>query len=206
LRELDAVAYPAITVGVRLTTGSSSETPQIDSLIVGYIESMTPLASRPIIFTSTKSIGTRADTSVVYKNVISTTTSALGNIQLNTIEADAYSVVASGYDVAEVCEPKGLTIAPGSTINLELLFTANTANTIRVVVSTPGGTPVIGALVELELGAFSETKLTGSCGQVFFGSLTADPAYTLDVSATGYTTQNLTDVDISGDKVQNISL
>jgi type II secretory pathway pseudopilin PulG len=206
LRELDAVAYPAITVGVRLTTGSSSETPQIDSLIVGYIESMTPFASRPVSLIGAKSIGTQADSSVVYKTIVSTTTSASGNIQPNTIEADTYTVVASGYDVAEVCEPKGLTIAPGSTVNLELLFAVNTTNTLRVVVTTPGGTPVIGALVELEEGVFSSTRLTGSCGQVFFNSLTASPNYILNVSATGYTTQNLTNVDISGDEVQNISL
>jgi prepilin-type N-terminal cleavage/methylation domain-containing protein len=206
LRELDAVVYPAITLGLRLTTGSSNETPEVDTIIVGYIESMTPLASSPITFMGTKSIGTQTDSSVVYKAVVSTTTSALGNIQLNTIEADTYSLVASGYDVAEICEPQGLAITPGSTVTLELLFTANTANTLRVVVTTAGGTPVIGALVELEQGAFSESYITGSCGQVFFDALSTVSTYTLNVSAAGYTTQNLTNVTISGDEVQNITL
>ena len=72
-------------------------------------------------------------------------------------------------------------------------------------VTTSLGAPVIGAVVELEQGAYSETKITGSCGQVFFSSLTPAIDYTLDVQATGYTTQNLTDIDISGDDVLTVT-
>jgi type II secretory pathway pseudopilin PulG len=206
LTELDALVYPAVTVGLTLTTGTSNETPQVDNLVVGYIESVTPLSNQPITFTGVKSIGTRADSSVVFKTVVSTTTNTQGEVTLNNFEADAYSVAVLGYDVAAVCQPSGLTIAPGSTTNLELLFAVDTANTMRVVVTTGVGTPVIGALVMLQLGAFSESKITGSCGQVFFTALTPDPTYSLNVSASGYTTQNLINVNVSGDEIQNISL
>jgi prepilin-type N-terminal cleavage/methylation domain-containing protein len=206
ISELDAVAFPSVSVGVTLTSNNSNETPRVDNLVVGYIESATPFASRAITFTGTKTIGTRADTSAVYKTLVSTTTSGLGLVNLNNIEADAYIVEATGYDIAEVCTPTGLTITPGSTVNIELLFTANTNNTLRVVVATAGGTPVIGAQVVLQQGGFSATEITGSCGQVFFGGLTAEPDYTVDISATGYTTQNITGVDISGDEVQNVTL
>ena len=49
-------------------------------------------------------------------------------------------------------------------------------------------------------------RITGGCGQVFFGSLTPASDYTLDVSAVGYTAQNLTNIDVSGDEVKNITL
>ena len=206
ISELDAGVYPAVTVGITLTSTNSNETPQVDNLVLGYIESKTLFANRAVIFTGAKSIGTLADTSLVYKTIISTTTSAQGLLSLNGIEADTYSVDASGYDIASVCDPSGLNPSPGSTINLELLFAADTANTMRVVVRTAGGTPVIGAEVVLEQGTFSDTKITGGCGQVFFGSLTPASDYTLDVSAVGYTAQNLTNIDVSGDEVKNITL
>lgn len=206
VNQLDEATYPSVTVGVSLSTTNNSETPQVDTLVLGYIESSTPFSLRPLIFSGTKSIGARADTSVVYKTVIATTTTAQGELTFNNIEADAYSVSASGYDLAEVCAPVGLTIAPGSSTNLELLFAVNTANTMRVVVTTAGGTPVIGAQVVLQSGAFSVTKITGSCGQVFFSGLTTAPDYVLDVTAVGYPAQNVTNIDITGDIVQSVTM
>jgi len=206
ISKLDAVGYPAITVGFTLTSTNSNETPQVDTVVLGYIESSTPFANRTILFTGAKTIGTRADTSIVYKTVLSTTTNASGKLSLRDFESDAYNAVSTGYDIASVCNPSGLTLAPGTTTNLELLYLPNTANTIRMVITTAGGAPIIGAQVVLQEGAFSATKFTGSCGQVFFSGLTASPDYTINVSATGYTTQNISNVDISGDEVQNITL
>lgn len=201
---LDAVAYPAVTLGVSLSTTNANETPTVDAVVLGYIETATAFASRPLSFTGTKSIGTRADTSVIYKTVVSTTTSAQGSVTLANIEADAYTVAASGYDLAAVCRPTGLTIVPGSSTNLELLFAADTTNSLRVVATTAAGAPIIGAIVELAEGAFSATKVTGRCGQVFFSGLSPAADYTLQVQAVGYTTQNLSNVDISGDEVQPV--
>jgi hypothetical protein len=194
-----------VTVGLTLTTTNANETPQVDALVIGYIESMTELANRPIVITGTKSIGTLADASTVYKTVISTTTSAQGRVTLRNIESDAYTVTAAGYDVAAVCQPNGLTIAPGTNTDLALLFTPNSADTMRVVVTTVGGSPIIGAVVELAQGVYSDTKVTGSCGQVFFSSLSPAIDYTLQVQAVGYTTQNLSNIDISGDEVQTVT-
>jgi hypothetical protein len=202
MTQLDAVAYPEVTLGLTLSTTNTNETPQVEAVVVGYIESASALASRPVVFTGSKTIGTLADTSTVYKTVISTTTSPTGRVTMNNIEADAYSVTTSGYDLASVCQPNGLTVVPGTTTDLELLFAPNTSDTLRVAVTTAGGAPVIGAVVELEQGAFSETLVTGSCGQVFFEGLSPAIDYTLEVQAAGYTTQNFSNIDISGDEVQ----
>ena len=204
IRALDAVTYPEVTIELTLSTTNANETPHVDAVVLGYIESQSTLSSGQVVFTGAKSIGTQADTSVVYKTVISTTTNSSGRVTVRDIEADTYSVTSSGRDLAAVCQPNGLTIAPGSSTDLELLFAPDTANTLRVSVTTSLGAPVIGAVVELEQGAYSETKITGSCGQVFFSSLSPAIDYTLEVQATGYTTQNLTDVDISGDDVQAV--
>lgn len=201
---LDAVMYPSITLGLTLTSTNVNETSHVDAITIGYIETVTPWANQSIVFTGTKSIGTQVDSSVIYKTVVSTTTSAQGRLTLANIEADAYTVTASGYDLAAVCAPTGLTITPGSSTNLELLFTGNSSDSLRVVVTTASGAPVIGAVVELSEGAFSSTKVTGRCGQVFFGGLTPASDYELQVQATGYTTQNLSNIDISGDEVQPV--
>lgn len=201
---LDAVTYGTVTLGVSLSTTNANETPTVDAVILGYIETATVFANRPLSFTGTKSIGTQVDTSTIYKTVVSTTTSAQGEVTLANIEADAYTVVASGYDLAAVCSPTGLTIVPGSSTNLELLFAADTTNSLRVVATTAAGAPIIGAVVELAQGAFSDTKVTGRCGQVFFSSLSPAADYTLQVQAVGYSTQNLSNVDISGDEVQPV--
>jgi hypothetical protein len=206
IQQLDPVLYPAVTVGVSLSSANSNETPQIDNIVLGYIESQTPFASRSVAITGTKSIGTLADATVVYKTAISTTTSAQGRVVLRNIEADTYTMTSSGYDIASICQPNGLSITPGSNSAIELVMTADTANTARVVVRTAGGTPVIGAQVTLAEGAFSATRITNSCGQVFFSGLTALSNYTLEVSASGYSTLNLSNVDVSGDEVLNISL
>jgi prepilin-type N-terminal cleavage/methylation domain-containing protein len=203
---LSVGSYATVTIGVSLSSTNVNETPQLDNLVLGYIQSTTSLSNRSITFTGTKTIGTRADLSTVYKTQISTTTNAQGKVSLLNLEADAYTAVTSGYDIASVCSWSGLTVTPGSTTNLELLYAADTANSLRVVVRTAGGTPVIGAQVQLTQGAFSATAVTKSCGQVFFSGLTAATDYALLITASGYTTQNLTNIDISGDEVQNVTL
>ena len=206
ISSLSVGSYPAVTIGLSLTSTNSNETPLVDNLVLGYIQSTTSLANKAIIFTGAKTIGTRADLSTVYKTMFSTTTTATGKINLSNLESDTYTVGASGYDIASVCTWSGLTVAPGLTSNLELLFAADTTNSLRVVVKTTGGTPVIGAQVVVSQGAFSATAVAKGCGQVFFSGLTAAADYAIDVTATGYTTQNLTNINVSGDGVQIITL
>jgi prepilin-type N-terminal cleavage/methylation domain-containing protein len=204
LRALAATAYPNITVGVTLSSTNNNETPQLETIVVGYIESSAPLIGQPVTITGSKTVGTMADASLVYKAVVTSTTNGQGQINWNNVEADEYTFVAPGYDIAELCESDGLRITPGTTKDLEVLFTPDTTNTLRVVVTTTGGTPVIGAAVELEEGAFSSTKITGSCGQVFFSGLTSAVDYALEVQADGYSTQNFSNIDIGGDEVQSV--
>ena len=203
---LNVATYPSVTVGITMTSSNTNETPQLDTLVLGYIQATTSLASRTLTLRGTKTIGTLADLSLVNKTAISTTTSSQGKVNLVNLEADLYTAAIASYDIASVCSWSGLTIAPGTTTNLELLFAPDTTNSARVVVKTAGGTPVIGAQVVLTQGAFSSTAVTKSCGQVFYSGLTAAIDYTLNVSAAGYTTQNLTNVDISGDEVITITL
>ena len=206
LSALDEFAYPGVTLGVTLSSTNSNETPRVNRIVLGYIESATPFANRSLVLTGIKNIGTLADASFVYKTVISTTTNIQGLINLSNIEADNYSLTTSGYDTSMVCSPAGLTVSPGASTSIELLFTTDSVNSLRVVVASAGGTPVIGGQVVLQDGPFSAIKTTSSCGQVFFSGLASSTDYTLDVSAAGYTTQNLSNIDVSGDKVKYISL
>jgi Carboxypeptidase regulatory-like domain len=206
VRALDVGTYPAVTIGITLSSTNSNETPEVDTVVLGYIESDTPLSGEALTMTGSKTIGTLADASPVYKTVLTDTTDGQGRISLNNIEADEYGLIATGYDIAQLCDANGLTVEPGTSTDLEVLFAPDTTNTLRVAVTTAGGSPVIGAVVELERGGFSATEVTGSCGQVFFSGLTAASDYTLQVDAVGYATFNLTPIDISDDEVENVTL
>jgi prepilin-type N-terminal cleavage/methylation domain-containing protein len=206
VRALDAGTYPAVTIGVTLSSTNSNETPEVDTVVLGYIESETPLSGEALTMTGSKTIGTLADATPVYKTVLSDTTNGQGRISLNNIEADEYVLVTAGYDIAQLCDADGLTVEPGTSTDLEVLFAPDTANTLRVAVTTAGGSPVIGAVVELDRAGFSVTEVTGSCGQVSFSGLTAASDYSLQVDAVGYSTFNLTPIDISGDEVENVTL
>lgn len=202
LAALDPVLYPGIIIGITLTTTNPSVTPQIRSLKTWYITSETVEPNVDLTLTGGKTIGTRADTSLVYKSVIATTTNGSGERTLQNIEWDGYTVRASGYDIREACPANPLVVEPDDDIDLGVVLASNSAHSLRVVVLTAGGMTQSEAEVTLTQGAFSSTETTGLCGQVFFSSLSSAPDYNLSVTTPGLGTQVVTAFDITGDVVQ----
>jgi type II secretory pathway pseudopilin PulG len=206
LRGLSANLFPGVTVGVMLTTTDSNDTPQVTEMIIGYSESDIPLSSDSVELRGTKTIGTLADSSVVYKNVHNVLTNGAGEVSVSNIESDEYTAFISGYDIAESCPAEGLNVDPGTSIDLQLLLAPNAVNSMRVAVETAGGSPIVGVEVELSRSGYSETKITTGCGQVFFDGMAADIDYELNLVAPGYAPYNATGITISGDEVQIIAL
>lgn len=61
------------------------------------------------------------------------------------------------------------------------------------------GNPILGADITLSRSGFSDTIESTTCGQVFFNTgLGAHADYDVDVSASGYTSQTITGVNIDG--------
>lgn len=201
LSKLNASNYSSLTVGIELLSTSVNETPLVDEIKVAYVASKVPLTGASLTMTGDKAIGTLTDGSTVYKNNFTNTTAAVGSVSLPNIEWDKYTASVSGYDIKEACGANPLKLSPGASTTLEILTTVNTPNSLRVVVQTTMELPLPGATVTLKQGAFTSTKTTSACGQVFFSSLVAASDYTLDITPVGYSIKNITGVNISGDIV-----
>ncbi len=203
---LNTVTYPSVTIGITLTSTTVNETPNIDTIILGYSESKTTRNNQSFTLRGTKTIGTLADSSLVYKHILSASTNAQGEVVWSNIEADEYTFTTSGYEIKEVCGVGEFDINPGTNSALELLLTANTAHSMRVGVKTATAAPVIGGQVTLSRPGYTETQVTGRCGQVYFGGITAETDYVIEVIAPLYTTQTMSNVTVNQDSVRFITL
>ncbi|MES2749225.1 MAG: carboxypeptidase-like regulatory domain-containing protein [Patescibacteria group bacterium] len=203
---LDVVAYPSLTVGVTLTSSNVNVTPLVDTVVVAYIESQTPLASQTLTMQGTKSIGTMTDGSLVYKNSLSANTNSQGEATLLDVEGDEYILNTGGYEIREACPVSGLDIEPGTNLDLQLVLTGNTTHSLRVAVETASGLPVIGATVAVSSGGYNDTEVTTGCGQVYFGGIASQTDYQIMVTAPGYTTQTINSISVVGDTLRVITL
>src|SRR3989338_5531630 len=198
---LSKVTYPTIVVGIALETSDTSITPTIDEVQVLYLESETGLAGVDLYMQGSKTIGTNASGTDIYKTTNSVTTDSNGEYVFPALEWDAYTFTVSGYDVAEACENNPLDLRPNTTETMDLVLAANSANTLRVVAETISGTKLISAEVRLERPSFSETVETSTCGQAFFTGLSSNNDYELTVTPDGYAPQTISAVSIDSDIV-----
>ena len=200
LSTLDVTSYPAITAGLSLETSDTSETPTIEELAIYYRAVATPRGSVNIDITGGKIIGTELDLTPIPKVALSTASNGAGEATFSDVEFDTYTV--SNLDdltVLRACPELPLNHAAGIDSEQELVLDSTADDTLRVMVTTTGGTPLPGARVTLSRSGFSETLLTDSCGQVFFASgLTAASDYELTVSRTGYTSDTQDPYNLSG--------
>jgi type II secretory pathway pseudopilin PulG len=202
---LDPVSYPSFTLGLTLNTTNIMVTPQIDQIRTQFFTLKTLAPAIALTVTGAKTVGTLANTSPVYKTVLSTSTSGNGVRTLAAIEWDLYTVTPVAYDVAEACSNNPVVVAPGASSTLEVVIVPNTAHSLRVSVVDSAGMPLRDAVIDLNVGGFADSRVTASCGQGFFSGLTPAGDYTLAVSLNGYPTQTFTPFVISGDVVQVVT-
>lgn len=207
LSNLDTATFPTLVVGIALSTSNTTNTPLVQDFTLGYVDTKTPLSGSTLTVRGNKTIGTLADASLVYKNQISTTTNSDGVVELTDIEWDVYTtIVDSSYVVAEACKSHPFSLVPNINDKLSLLLTTASANNLRVVVQDNTGNNLPDATVTLSRPGFNESHTSSWCGQTFFSGLSSNNDYVLNISATGYTTQVLNPIDISGSLVQVIIL
>jgi prepilin-type N-terminal cleavage/methylation domain-containing protein len=203
ISNLDASTYPAFAARIALSTTDTSTSTMIDAITVYSIETETPLATN-ITWRGTKTLGTLADFSPVYKHQDTVSTDSDGFYAFSNVEWDTYTVTVGGYDLAEACPAYPIAVPAGGDISTHLLVAPDSANSLRVVV-TAAGLPVRDATVTLTRGS-SSVRTTSGCGQVFFGSLAAESDYELTVSAPGYAPVTVDPLSISGDVVEVFAL
>lgn len=206
LRQLEVASYPGLRININLSTSDNSETPEIDNLSLWYVETATPRVGQTINVVGNKNIGELGDGTLVPKYSASEVTGPSGEIELNDIEWDGYTISSGGLDVAMICMTNPTAVAPDSSNVVDVLFVPDQPTTARVRVMA-GGVVLPGATVELRRPSFNQTATTGICGQVFFNSGVADEVdYELEVSAPGYGSTILNAQSVSGDTFFDVTL
>lgn len=202
---LDITTYPTLYVGISLSTTDNAVTPTVEDISLGYVESRNMLSGTSLNLRGNKVIGADLAATLVYKYQQDHTTDSFGQVILDDIEWDSYTVTLnSGLEIQEACLSNPLSLLPDVEAVLRVHTAPGSADNIRVEVSDATGRPIVDASVELT-GPSNRTAATGWCGQAYFGSLTAGD-YDLEISAPGFTTQIITPIAISGSVVEKVIL
>ena len=135
-----------------------------------------------------------------------------GILTLTDVEWDTYDIslpLGSTVDFAGSNPLNPFPVAPGVSITITMVTTANTAHSLLVKVTDGAGLPLSDALVTLATTAAVSTKSAGPVGvgdqgQVYFGSLLAT-VYDLIATLSGYLSATAS-VTISGDTIEQVIL
>lgn len=201
LASLDTSVYQELALSAVLSSTDSATTSALSSWKVTYTETQTAIANVPFEIRGAKKIGTDASAQPVYKYQKSFTTDGTGDVAINDIEWDVYTVTVtdSSYDIAEACSNIPYVLDPGVSDTLTLTLANATAYSFRVSVVDSSGMVIPNADVTLSRSGFNDTIATSACGQSFFNSgLSSHVDYVLDVEASGYADQTITDLTIDG--------
>lgn len=206
---LDEGTYPTLALGATLATIDSNVSPEIDAWSLHYIVSEPAISDVSFTMQGHKTIGTTATASPVYKYDWDHITDGSGELQLSGLEWDTYTftINSAGYDISEACNTIPYVLLPNVDETLTLTLVPDALYSIRVVVEDGSGNPILDADVDLTRSGFSASESTSSCGQAFFNSgLGAYADYQVQVSKSGFTTETVTDVTISGDESLRVIL
>lgn len=208
ISELDPGAYPSITAGITLSTSDTSVTPEVDEIEVFYVQSSTARPATTFDIYGTKTIGSDASSSPIFKYDTSFTTDSNGEYSITGLEFDQYMVEnQAGLDIKSACPGYPYAHIAGEDGELALTLVSNAANTARVKVVDGLDRLVPGATVTLSRPGYNQSQNTNICGQAFFtGGISANTDYELTVSAAGYSDVNFTALTVDGDTTETVSL
>lgn len=209
LSGLSATEYSALTLVGDLQSNDPLVTPTLDSWTITYDEGPIPRPSTAFTMLGAKTIGTDGGGAPLYKYNAAHTTGADGVLAIDDVEWDTYTITKgaaeSGLSVVEACPFQPFGLNPGISQIVDFIFTPATAHSLLVYVTNDQNVPLENASVRLTRTGYDETVDSSSCGQSFFRGLSAT-TYTLNVSASGFTTQNVTGLSVSGATTYSILL
>lgn len=208
ISSLDTFTYATTTVGITLNTTDTSVTPAIEEIEIYWRESDTALANVTLDVRGDKILGTQDDLSLNYKSTSTITTDVSGEFDMEGLEFDAYTFTPTGaYDLASACASHPYNLQAGVDDDLEFVYVANAANTLRVSVVDGLGRAIPSVDVRLQRSGYDVTQTTNTCGQTFFtGGLSDNNDYTLDIMSAGYVDDNVSSFAVSGDTFTEIIL
>ncbi len=197
LSGVSTTTYPSLALSADLESNSTSSTPTLTGWSITYQETLTPLPNVAFTLTGTKTIGTTGSGAPIYKTVSSNTTDSTGTSNLS-LEWDSYSLAVPSHDVMDACSAPPYALLPGTSTTDSLILGPPSTNMILVTVTDGSGNVVPGASVTLSRSGYTSTVTTSSCGNAYFGNLNAASDYSVEIAKTGYTTNTVTNVSVSG--------
>ena len=216
LSSLATSTYNELIVEMILQTDDASTTPSIQDWTIEFNEGPTPLPNIDFNLLGTKTIGTDGGAAPVYKVNEDGTTDINGEYATTTLEWDTYNLTvddgATGYDVAEACEPQPLAISPNTNVLTKLLLVPDTSHTLLVSVRDDTNALLSGADVRVHRGGGPDITIqTSGCGQAFFenmpqGTVGGGNAYNVDVTHPSFTADTQIDIEIDDISNHNVVL
>ncbi len=207
LRTLDPAAYPALSLQADLATADAATTSALLEWSISYTVSAPVLADIPFTLTGSKTIGTNASGTPIYKYEESFTTGAAGTQSISDLEWDVYEVdiTDSAYDVAEACENIPYALDPGVDETLVLTLAPASPYSLRVRVENSAGDAIPNASITLARSGFNDSAASSACGSAFFNSgVSSASDYAVSIQASGYADQTINNVVIAGNDALTI--
>lgn len=217
ISNLSISKYPTLLLRGELSTVNASSTPKVYDWSISYNAGPTPLPSIPFRMKGTKTVGEDSGGNPIYKYDKNLNTGGDAEIRIDDLEWDSYKITIDntsiGYDIAEACKPQPRFVPPNSSIVTELVLEDHTQNSLLMAVRDDSDNLLEDVSVKLTNATitYSKTKNTSDCGQTFFSGLEegtsadGDP-YNLEVSASGYETETLNNIEISGQEKKEVVL
>ncbi len=205
LRTIPVAAYDTIVPRLQLNTTDTTFSPEVEEILVTYLESEDVVGNQDFTLVSSRSIGTDDMFVPVAKWDFSTSTDVSGVRTFIQFEWGSYALTVPGYSIRSICPTGEFTVSPNVTATTTITLDAVSLNSLRVIVKNSVGSVVPKATVTLRQGMTEYIHTTDWCGQAYIGGLSAD-TYALEVSGAGYTTATIDPLDISGTVVQGVTL
>lgn len=188
-------SYPGLTLLAELTSDSTTTTPSLLDWSLSHTEGPTVLQNSAFTLTGTKTIGSDASGTPIYKTIVNDTTGATGQ-KSESLEWDAYSL-ALGSPLIESCPATPYQLAPATATTTTLIIGTPSTNTLPVLVENSASSSIAAAEVVLTGSAYAATIPTSACGLAYFNGLSAG-TYAITVSAPGYATTTVANINVSG--------
>lgn len=206
LSSISTSTHGSLRIGAALSSTDPNLTPAIDDWSLSYEIGPTPLGDLDFNLRGAKTIGTNAGGALIYKYDADHTTSAQGLVELSGIEWDLYTIsvpASSGFDIVSSCPPQPVGVLPDTAPVIQIYLADHTTNSLLVDVRSSDGAVVPGATVRLLRGVYDVSEETDPCGHVLYRSLSSGTVgsgnpYTIEVSASGYTTYTSSEVNVAG--------